>query len=93
VVRMGMSDLGPINLGPGVDIAELGMAWYEPNRVSEELLAKADEEIKKIVSHCADEAVRILTKNKDKLKLVAETLLKKETVEAEEFESLMAAKG
>jgi cell division protease FtsH len=92
VIKMGMSSLGPINLGPKVDMSELGTMWYEPRRVSEELLAKADEEIKKIVSQQAKRAEEILKKHKKKLDLVAEILLKQETIEGEEFERLMKRK-
>jgi len=89
VVNMGMSDLGPINMGQGVDVAELGVNWYEPNRISESLLAKADAEIKRIVDECQKKADEILKKHKNKLDKVAKKLLEVETLESEEFASLM----
>ena len=93
VVKMGMSELGPINLGSRVDISGLGTNWYEPVKVSEELLAKADKEIKRIVSKGADKAMEVLRKQRKKLDIVAEALLKKETLESEEFEGLMKRKS
>jgi len=93
VVRMGMSELGPINLGPRVDMSGLGANWYEPIKVSEEMQAKADKEIKRIVSEGADKAMEVLGKHRKKLDLVAEVLLKKETLESEEFEELMKRKS
>ena len=93
VVKMGMSQLGPINLGSRGDMSALGAVWYEPVRVSEELMAKADGEIKKIVDKCMTKAEEILKKHKGKLKLVAETLLEKETLESKDFEGLMKGKG
>ena len=92
VIRMGMSDLGPINLGSEIDMSGLGTMWYEPTKISEALLAKTDMEIKKIVSQAADEADIILRKNKDKLNLIARTLLKQETIEGDDFEKLMKRK-
>jgi len=92
VMKMGMSQLGPINLGARVDISALGTNWYEPVKVSEELQAKADSEIKRIVEEGAKKAEEILRKRKSKLALIAETLLKKETLESEEFEALMKGK-
>jgi len=89
VLKMGMSDLGPINLGSKVDIAEMGTMWYEPTKISEDLLAKADMEVKKIVGRGLEKALEVLKKNKGKLKLVAEELLKKETLESEDFDELM----
>ncbi|MCX6816399.1 MAG: ATP-dependent zinc metalloprotease FtsH [Candidatus Beckwithbacteria bacterium] len=90
VVKMGMSDLGPISLGAGVDISELGMAWYEPEQISQDMMAKVDEEVKKIIDSCGKKAQEILTKHKNKLEVVAKELLKKETLESEDFEKLMA---
>ena len=89
VLKMGMSKLGPINLGGGVDVGALGTNWYEPTKISEDLLSRADAEIKRIVDECASKAKDILEKNKDKLDLVAKQLLEKETLEAEDFEKLM----
>ncbi|HUV46667.1 MAG TPA: ATP-dependent zinc metalloprotease FtsH [Candidatus Bathyarchaeia archaeon] len=91
VVEYGMSDLGPINLGPQVDIAEWGRTYFEPTQISPEMAAKVDREIKKIVDNCYKEAREILQKNKKKLSQVAEKLIEKETLEGEEFETLMEA--
>jgi cell division protease FtsH len=92
VVRMGMSDLGPTNFGPRVDMGEIGMAWYEPEQLSEEIRAKVDREVSKIIDRCTKKAEEILVKNKAKLDLVAEELLKKETLESEDFKELMERK-
>ena len=92
VVRMGMSDLGPINFGPQTDISEMGPSWYEPEQLSESMRAKVDGEIKKIMDKCLNQAERLLLKHKDKLDLVAEALLKKETLEAEDFKTIMEKK-
>src|SRR3990167_2201058 len=92
VVRMGMSDLGPINFEPQTDISEMGPSWYEPEQLSESMRAKVDGEIKKIMDKCLNQAERLLLKHKDKLDLVAEALLKKETLEAEDFKTIMEKK-
>lgn len=92
VVKMGMSDLGPVSVGPRVDMGEMGLAWYEPEQVSEALKAKVDNEVAKIVDGCQKKAEEILKKHKHKLDMVAEALLKKETLEAEDFNAIMKAK-
>ncbi|MBU1085783.1 ATP-dependent zinc metalloprotease FtsH [Patescibacteria group bacterium] len=92
VIQMGMSDLGPINLGPQTSETGLGGSWYEQAQISEDLRAKADIEIKKLVEAGAKKAMEILTKNRKKLDKVAEALLEKETLEAEDFEKLMGGK-
>jgi len=90
VIRMGMSDLGPINLGPQTSETGLGGTWYEQAQISENLRSMADKEIKKLVEAGAKKAMEILVKNREKLDRVSEALLEKETLEAEDFEELMA---
>ncbi|MCL4382448.1 MAG: ATP-dependent zinc metalloprotease FtsH [Patescibacteria group bacterium] len=89
VIEYGMSDLGPVNLGPQVDLSEAGGMWYEPAQLSPEMAAKVDNEVNKIIDHAYKESLKILTKLKGKLDLVANELVKKETIEGEEFDSLM----
>ncbi len=90
VVDFGMSDLGPLNLGPQIEYSEMGRAlWMEPSQLSPEMAAKVDIEIKKIIDSSYKKAVAILKKSREKLDLVAENLLKKETLEQEEFEKLL----
>jgi cell division protease FtsH len=90
VVEFGMSDLGPINLGPQYDVDEFGKTqWYEPSSISPAMQEKVDFEIKKIVDSCYKEALRIVKENRKKLDLVVKELLKKETLTRDEFESLV----
>ncbi|MBI5465551.1 ATP-dependent zinc metalloprotease FtsH, partial [Candidatus Gottesmanbacteria bacterium] len=89
VVEYGMSDLGPVNLGPQLEVSEIGRVWYEPTQVSPDMASKVDSEIKKIIDNCYKNALEILKKLKGKLDLVAGELVKKETIEGEEFEKLM----
>ena len=90
VVNMGMSELGPINFGSRIDFSDMGANWYEPEQLSESMRSKVDEQVKKIVDKAGKKAREILTKNRNKLDLVAKELLVKETLEAEEFEKLMS---
>ena len=48
-----------------------------------------DKAIREIVDGCHKEAVEILTAHKEEVKLIANTLLEKETITAEEIESLV----
>lgn len=93
VVEYGMSDLGPVNLGPNLSVSEIGRVWYEPTQVSPQMQSKIDAEIKKIIDNCYKNALEILKNLKEKLGLVGEKLMKKETIEGEEFEKLMGAKN
>ncbi len=92
VVEYGMSELGPVNLGPQVDISDMGRSYYEPAQVSPDMASKIDNEINKIIGISYKNAVEILRKMKEKLDLIAGELVKKETVEGDEFERLMSGK-
>jgi len=92
VVEFGMSDLGPINFGPTFDITEWGKKYWEQNNVSETMLAKIDAEVKKIIDQAYKKAEEILRTHRDKLDKVAEELLKKESLDGEEFEAIVGKK-
>ena len=90
VVDFGMSDLGPVNLGPQIEYSEMGRAlWMEPSQLSPEMAAKVDQAVKKIIDDGYKKAIEILKKSRKKLDKVAEALLEKETLEQEEFERLV----
>ncbi|MDP3998893.1 MAG: ATP-dependent zinc metalloprotease FtsH [bacterium] len=93
VMEYGMSNLGPINLGPQVTATDAGRVWMEPAQISPEMAAKVDAEIRKIIEDAYQKALVILKKLKHKLDSVAEELLKKETLEGEEFERLMGGQS
>jgi cell division protease FtsH len=86
VTQFGMSDLGPINLD-----SEKQM-MYEPSNVSDEMEAKIDDQVKKITDTGYKHAMEILTKLRDKLDVLANELMKKETIESEDFVKLIGPK-
>lgn len=89
VVEYGMSDLGPINL----DGEAHGMRGFmEGAQISPEMAAKIDSEVKRLIDAAYKKAVGILSKLRSKLDVVAEELIKKETLEGEEFEKLVGRK-
>jgi len=89
VIEWGMSSLGPINLGPQIDVNDFGKAYMEPSKISDNMQGKVDEEIKKFVDEAYAEAKKVLTKNKIKLDGVAKVLAEKESLDQKEFEELM----
>ncbi|OGK16718.1 cell division protein FtsH [Candidatus Roizmanbacteria bacterium RIFCSPLOWO2_02_FULL_37_19] len=92
VIEYGMSDLGPINYGPTQDITEWGRAFYEQSYLSQETMNKIDSEVNKIISACYKNAVIILKKHKRELEKVAEVLIKKESLDGDEFAKLVGKK-
>jgi len=89
VVDFGMSSLGPTYLGPQIETTEWGRSWMQPSEISPDMQSKVDKEIKKIVDESYQKALEILKKSKKKLDIIAEKLVKQETLEGEEFEKLM----
>lgn len=86
VSELGMSDLGPVNLDGEKH------PFYEQTSISPEMAAKVDAEVKKITEVCYKNAAKILSKLRGKLDIVAAELIKKETLEGEEFEKLIGPK-
>ena len=92
VVKWGMGAMGPVNLGPQTDMSEYGQMWMEPSRISDEMQAKVDEEVQKLVNSAYAEAKKVLTKKREKLDKIAKVLVEKESLDEKEFEELMREK-
>ncbi|MBU0569554.1 hypothetical protein KKB40_02110 [Patescibacteria group bacterium] len=93
VVDFGMSVLGPIDLGPQHDYDEMGKAtWYEPANVSQAMQEKVDIEVKKIIDSAYGDAVKMVKEKRKLLDGVAKMLLKKETLDREDFEKIVGKK-
>ena len=86
VVEYGMSDLGPINLD------NEQKTFYDQKNISPIMAGKIDDQIKKITDAAYRNAVVILAKLKSKLDILAEELLKKETIDADDFVKLLGPK-
>ena len=86
VTEFGMSDLGPLNLDGERH------PFYEQSNVSEEMSGKIDKEVKRITDECYKNAQVILVKLRNKLDVLANELLKKETLDSGEFLKLIGPK-
>lgn len=89
VTEFGMSDLGPINFGPQTDVTEWGKSFYEQQSISQDMQSKIDSEVKKFLDIAYAEALALVKKYRKELDKVAEELVKKETLEGEEFALLL----
>lgn len=89
VMEFGMSDLGPMNFGPQTDVTEWGKALYEQTSISPEMQSAIDREVKRFLDDAYKTAVALVKKHRKDLDAVATELMKKETVEGEEFEVLL----
>ena len=92
VTRLGMStELGPMVYGQKEELVFLGREISEQRDYSEAVAQQIDREVRKIVNEAYDRAKEILATYRDKLDQVASTLLEKETINREEFESIFPA--
>src|SRR5687767_14537413 len=80
VLDYGMSDLGPVNLGPTTDVTDWGRAFSHDSQISQEWLAKIDNEVRRIVDVAYAKAMKIVKEKKSVLSKVGEELLKKESL-------------
>ena len=89
VMEFGMSDaIGPISLGTDQSEIFLGRDLGRNRNFSEEVGAKVDREIKSMIDNAYQHAERLLSENIAKLHVVAQALLEREKLEANEFEEL-----
>lgn len=68
----------------------LGRSMGEGRSYSEEMAAKIDDEVAKLINQASAKAEEVIVKNRKKLDLIANTLIEKETLEGPEFEKLFA---
>lgn len=92
VTQFGMSDkLGPITYGKTEEMIFLGREMTTEKNYSEKMAMEIDAEVKKIITNAEKTADKIIKTHRQKLDLLAETLIKDEIIEKEEFEKLMKA--
>ncbi|MCH4157499.1 MAG: ATP-dependent zinc metalloprotease FtsH [Acidaminococcaceae bacterium] len=90
VCEYGMSDkLGSMTFGHPDGQVFLGRDITRERNYSDQVAAVIDEEVHKLMDEAYKNAEKMLTEHMDKLHLIAETLLEKETLEAEDLRMLM----
>ncbi len=88
VTEFGMSILGPRTFGSHDDFSLYNRDFIEKKDYSEKVAQLIDREISKFIEQAYKRAEEIIKTKKETLEKIAELLLKKETLEKEEFESL-----
>lgn len=90
ICEYGMSpELGPMTFGHRQDQVFLGRDIGRDKDYSEEVAAKIDKEIRKFIDEAYQKTESLLNENMDKLHLIADTLIERETLEGEEIDQLM----
>lgn len=89
VKELGMSSFGPVTFGERQTEVFLGYEGKEDKNYSEETAKRIDVEVKSIILEAEEMAKNILMKYKEVLERVTKELIKKETLEREEYEKLL----
>ncbi len=90
IMEYGMSEeLGPVTYGEKEEQVFLGRDISRHRNFSETVAHSIDREVRRIVDRCYHQAEDILKNNRDKLDLIANTLLERETLRGEELTELL----
>ncbi|KFL16829.1 cell division protein FtsH [Geobacillus stearothermophilus] len=89
VMEFGMSEkLGPLQFGQPSGQVFLGRDLHNEQNYSDKIAYEIDLEIQRIIKECYEKAKQVLTQHRDKLDLIANTLLEVETLNAEQIKHL-----
>lgn len=91
MVKMyGMSDtLGPRQYGQNEEMIFLAQEIHDKKNYSERVAETIDSEINKLLQEALDRAKTVITEKRDRMDLLVQRLLEKETVEQDEFNEIM----
>lgn len=91
VMQYGMSDvLGPVAYGEGQNHQVfLGRDFNHERNYSEEVASEIDKEVRKYLEAAYEACRKLIIANRDKLDLIAEALIERETLTAEQLEELL----
>jgi cell division protease FtsH len=93
VTEYGMSSLGPIQYESNTGSVFLGRDYNSTTKnFSTQVAFEIDKEVRKIIDDAHEEARRLLTEKKQDVITIAKTLLEKETITAEEINSVLASR-
>ncbi|MCK5448041.1 MAG: cell division protein FtsH, partial [Gemmatimonadetes bacterium] len=89
VTQFGMSEaLGPVAVGEQEHEIFLGREFSQRREISQKTAELVDAEIRRIVSEAYSRAEEVITANQDLLNTIAEALLERETLDAEDIRIL-----
>lgn len=90
VTEYGMSErLGPLQFGQSQGQVFLGRDINSEQNYSDKIAYEIDLEVQRIIKESYERAKKIITENRSKLDLIANTLLEIETLDAEQIKSLV----
>ena len=84
--------MGPLTFGQEEGEVFLGRSVNQNKEISDKTAQLIDEEVRIIVDRNYQRAQNVLTENLDKLHLMADALIKYETIDAKQIEEVMLGK-
>jgi cell division protease FtsH len=90
VTRLGMSDLGPVALEGGGQEVFLGRDLMSRSEISESISQQVDTQVRSMVKRCYEETVALVAANREAMDQLVELLIEKETMDGDEFKSIVA---
>lgn len=92
VTSWGLSSLGPLTFGQEESEVFLGRSVNQNKEVSDKTAERIDEEVRDIVDRNYKHAHQLLSKHLSTLHLMADGLIKYETIDADQIKEIMAGK-
>ncbi len=90
ITEFGMSDkLAPMQFGRSQGHVFLGRDLGHEQNYSDAIAYEIDQEMQELIRSCYERAKNLILEHRDQLELIAETLLVKETLDAEEIKQLL----
>jgi len=89
VCEFGMSDLGPLTFGKKEEQIFLGREINQHRDYSEATAIKIDDEVRRLVGQGYERAKGILSENREVLVRIADALLEREVLDANEIKMLI----
>ncbi len=90
VTKWGLSDtMGPLAYGENEDEVFLGRSVTQHKHISDETHRQLDKEVRRIIDQAYDTAKQILEDNRDKLEIMAQALMRYETIDVKQIDQIM----
>jgi cell division protease FtsH len=91
VTRYGMSDLGPLSLESQQGEVFLGRDWTSSrSEYSEGIAARIDAQVRTIVEHCYDDALKIVREHREVVDRLVDLLIERETINGDELRQIVS---
>lgn len=92
VTSWGLSTLGPLTFGEEEEEVFLGRSMNKHKEMSDRTAQQIDEEVRAIIDRNYQRAKEILVANMQQLHIMAESLIKYETIDAKQIQEIMSGK-